>query len=168
MCVIVQGVGGNLLDLVHLSNSYKWLLSESADRFPIGFEEEIQIAAEIVELTTSATGKTIAIKSTLARDGADFFVVLGRFFIRGDLGTDEGQRKFKKDNVTLTVNLPNVIEAEVLCAKPWLSLVEGGADKLGANATVRFSLVCTEWPGECALYVLPRVTLTFVRILLTI
>jgi fatty acid synthase subunit beta len=147
-CLLMQGVGGNLLDLVHLSNSYEWLFSESADRFPIGFEEEIAIAAEIVELTTSATGKTIAIKSTLARDGVAFFVVLGRFFIRGDLGTEVGQRKFKKDDVALTVNLPNVIEAEVLRAKPWLSLVEGGAEKLGADATVRFSLACTEWPAE--------------------
>ena len=72
-CLLMQGVGGNLLDLVHLSNSYEWVPGQSPDRCPIGFDETIVTSARITELTTSATGKTIGILSTLARPNPPAF-----------------------------------------------------------------------------------------------
>jgi fatty acid synthase subunit beta len=72
-------IDGDLLKLVHLSNSFKVLSPGSM----VYAEDKIVTVANVSSVTNTPTGKKIQVKGVLSRDGENLVEVTSAFFVRG-------------------------------------------------------------------------------------
>ncbi|KAI9179811.1 fatty acid synthase alpha subunit Lsd1, partial [Blastocladiella emersonii ATCC 22665] len=109
-------IDGDLLKLVHLSNSFKVLVPGRL----VYAGDKIETQAEVISMTNTPTGKKITVKGTLARDGTALVEVTSAFFVRGAF--DDYHRTFDnvdEEPISLTVRRPQ--DLAVLEAKEYIS-----------------------------------------------
>ncbi|KAI9178750.1 fatty acid synthase alpha subunit Lsd1 [Blastocladiella emersonii ATCC 22665] len=128
-------IDGDLLKLVHLSNSFKVLVPGSL----VYAGDKIETQAEVISMTNTPTGKKITVKGTLARDGTALVEVTSAFFVRGAF--DDYHRTFDnvdEEPISLTVRRPQ--DLAVLEAKEYISFDAASPVPVAVGSTLVFRL----------------------------
>ncbi len=112
-------IDGDILKLVHLSNSFEPVSSE-----PIRVGDVVESEMRILEIENSATGKRIKVEGAVTRDGQPAVKIVSEFFIRGNF-SKEDLVSSKKSSTQKTVALGDEASVMVLQSKPWLTLNDG-------------------------------------------
>ena len=149
--IFPRAIDGDLLKLVHLSNSYRMIpgagLLQEGDR--------ISTSALIKSVVNQPTGKVVEVVGTLRRDGKPVMEVTSSFFYRGNY-TDFENTFQKTVEPTYRMQLKSTKDVALLRSKEWFQLDDEDTKLLGEtlvfetetevtfkNATVFSSVKCT-------------------------
>lgn len=129
-------IDGDILKLVHLSNSFETVSSE-----PIRVGNVVESEMRILEVENSASGKRIKVEGAVTRDGKAAVKIVSEFFIRGNF-SKEALVSNKNYATQKSVALGDEASVLVLQSKPWLKLKNGVS--LQKDDTVSFDLSSEE------------------------
>lgn len=133
MKALIAATGSaDLLRLVHLSNSFK---VTDASR-PLRVGDEVFSKASIESIRISETGKTVAVKGVVVRDGKSVIEVVSAFFFRGRFS--DYSTCFETNSEEYAVQIKSQADASVLLAKDWFEWT--GASPLEAGTTLEFRI----------------------------
>lgn len=133
MKALIAATGSaDLLRLVHLSNSFK--VVEGARPLRVG--DAVSSKASVESIKISETGKTVAVKGTIVRDGKPLIEVVSAFFFRGRF-TDYSTC-FETNSEEYAVQIKTQADASVLLAKEWFEWV--APSPLEAGTTLEFRI----------------------------
>ena len=155
-CLLPKQIDASLLELVHQSNSYRWVLPAGSDkttRQPIEVDEEIHCTARIKEISNTESGKSVNVEALLSRTSSGgkkvpFAVVESAFLFRGKF--TDSQNCFKRFRYSRSIVLHNETEVVILLDKSWISFndpIKAGAHPPGvyAGAELLFELEVREY-----------------------
>eukprot|EP01117_Protostelium_nocturnum_P000846 TRINITY_DN1109_c0_g1_i4.p1 TRINITY_DN1109_c0_g1~~TRINITY_DN1109_c0_g1_i4.p1 ORF type:complete len:3931 (+),score=1672.78 TRINITY_DN1109_c0_g1_i4:607-12399(+) len=124
-------IDGDLLRLVHLSNSFEWIEGSS----PLAVGDVIQNEAKITAITNSESGKTVSVEGTLFREGKIVMRVLSRFLFRGSF--NDYQNTFQDvDRNVVQIKVKEDKDLSILNSKSWIQWKED--PRIGT--TLRFKI----------------------------
>ncbi|CAO1632127.1 unnamed protein product [Parajaminaea phylloscopi] len=133
MKALIAATGSaDLLRLVHLSNSFK--VVDGARPLRVG--DAVSSKASVESIKISETGKTVAVKGTIVRDGKALIEVVSAFFFRGRF-TDYSTC-FETNSEEYAVQIKTQADASVLLAKEWFEWV--ATNPLEAGTTLEFRI----------------------------
>jgi enoyl reductase-like protein/acyl dehydratase len=133
MKALIAATGSaDLLRLVHLSNSFKTV--EGAKPLQVG--DVVSSKASVESIKISETGKTVAVKGWVVRDGKPVTEVVSAFFFRGKFG--DYQNCFETQSEEYAVQIKTQADASVLLAKEWFEWI--AASPLEAGTTLEFRI----------------------------
>jgi fatty acid synthase subunit beta len=124
-------VDGDLLKLVHLSNSFRMLPGAE----PLKEGDEVETTAQVNAVINQDSGKMVEITGTITRDGKPVMEVTSQFLYRGAY-TDYETTFQRKTETPMQVHLASTKDVAVLRSKEWFNMEEG-VDLLGQTLTFR-------------------------------
>ncbi|SEI30838.1 YALIA101S01e08768g1_1 [Yarrowia lipolytica] len=112
--IFPRAIDADILRLVHLSNGFKMM--PGAD--PLQMGDVVSATAKIDTVKNSATGKTVAVRGLLTRDGKPVMEVVSEFFYRGEFS--DFQNTFeRREEVPMQLTLKDAKAVAILCSKEW-------------------------------------------------
>ena len=137
-CLFPKSISGDILSLVHLSNSFSLVDGSSADvtaasscgssDVPLAAGETVTSELCITEVVNGPSGKTVTCEGTLSRSGSEatgapagpWLKLKSSFLFRGAF-TDHALsfRRSSPSGVAFTLSLPDAAAVAVLTSKPW-------------------------------------------------
>ncbi|VEU23428.1 DEKNAAC104691 [Brettanomyces naardenensis] len=133
--IFPKTVDGDILKLVHLSNSYRMLSGAS----PLKAGDKVSSDANIVSVVNGPTGKTVRVVGHIFREGSEVMQVTSSFFYRGYY-TDFENTFEKTVETPMQVTLNTQKDVAVLKSKEWFHC-DGNTDLLGKSLTFRLTSV---------------------------
>jgi fatty acid synthase subunit alpha len=127
-------IDGDLLKLVHLSNSFKMMFGQS----PLRVGDTCQAEGRIASVSNSESGKTVKVKGYVMREGKPVIEVTSAFLYRGRF-LDHHQSFEVVDEEDYAVELKADADVTVLKSKDWLDLSDGTA-QISTGDTIIFRL----------------------------
>lgn len=133
MKALIAATGSaDLLRLVHLSNSFK--IVEGSRPLRVG--DAVSSRASVESIKISETGKTVAVKGTVIREGKAIIEVTSAFFFRGKFS--DYSTCFETNDEEYAVQIKTQADASVLLAKEWFEWV--ASSPLQAGTTLEFRI----------------------------
>ncbi|QPG76258.1 beta subunit of fatty acid synthetase [Brettanomyces nanus] len=131
--IFPKTVDGDILKLVHLSNSYRMLSGAS----PLRAGDKVSSDANIVSVVNGPTGKTVKVVGHIYREGVEMMQVTSGFFYRGQY--TDFENTFKKTVETpVEVTLATQKDVAVLKSKDWFHC-DDDTSLLGKDLTFRLT-----------------------------
>ncbi|RAH54459.1 malonyl CoA-acyl carrier protein transacylase [Aspergillus piperis CBS 112811] len=128
--LFTNGISGNLMKLVHLSNQFRRLGSSN----PIRDGDVLSSRARIRAILNEDSGKVVEVSSLITRDNVDIVEVVSRFMYRGSYTDyDIAFRQTKEPKIDL--QLTSVKDVAVLHSKPWFVPGDRDLDLRGYKLT---------------------------------
>jgi fatty acid synthase subunit beta len=121
-------VQGDLLKLVHLSNSFE-LARHAA---PLAFGDELRAVAGVQSITIEDSGKILEIACKLFRSGDEVMTVTSRFLFRGAF-SDFSCTFSRTVEQPMGMGPLAPLDVEILTSKPWIQLTCPKSELLNAN-----------------------------------
>lgn len=115
-CLFTKDADGDLLQLVHLSNSFTVL----APQKPIRFDNVVKVEAWISAIRWTPSGKVILVSARLSVDQVAVIDCTGEFMYRGRF-EKAGTYYERQDSVTYLMNVENSDTLWVLRDKSWIT-----------------------------------------------
>jgi fatty acid synthase subunit beta len=132
--IFPKDIDGDLLRLVHLSNSFRML--PGAD--PLKKDDVVDTNAQINAVLNQDSGKMVEVCGTISRDGCPIMEVTSQFLYRGTY-TDYENTFQRKVETPMQVHLSSSKDVAVLLSKEWFQLDEDDVDLLNKTITFRLS-----------------------------
>ncbi|RPA81809.1 fatty acid synthase beta subunit dehydratase [Ascobolus immersus RN42] len=125
---------GDLLKLVHLSNSFRMLPGAT----PLRKDDILETRATANAIVNEEAGKMVEVRGLLFRDGAAVMEVVSRFLYRGTY--DDYEHTFRKVvEKPMQVQLAKAKDVSVLRSKPWFILDDQALDLEGKTLIFRLT-----------------------------
>ncbi|KAK9462405.1 acyl transferase domain-containing protein [Lipomyces oligophaga] len=126
-------IDGDLLKLVHLSNSYKMFPGAE----PLKKDDVVTSSAKINSVLNQDSGKMVEVSGIISRDGAPVMEVVSQFLYRGTY-TDYENTFQRKSELPMQMTLKSPKDVAVLRSKDWFQLNDDPhVDLLGQTLTFR-------------------------------
>lgn len=132
--IFPKAIDGDLLRLVHLSNSFRML--PGADHFKKG--DVVTSKAQINAVINQDSGKMVEVCGTISRDGRPVMEVVSQFLYRGTYTDYENTFQRKVDD-PVHVHLTSTKDVAVLRSKEWFHLDDPETDLLNKKVTFHLS-----------------------------
>ena len=134
--LLQEPVQGDLLKLVHLSNSVE--RTPGSGSLQIG--DVVHAEAKVTSICIDGSGKIVEITAKILRDGAEILTLVSRFLFRGSFEDFEStfERKCEPD---VEVELVSTQEVAVLASKQWFQFSAGMVDLIGATLLFRLETI---------------------------
>ncbi|KAI5290298.1 beta subunit of fatty acid synthetase, partial [Ascosphaera aggregata] len=130
--IFPRAIDGDLLKLVHLSNSFRMLPGAE----PIKVGDVLKTSAQINAIINQDSGKMVEVCGTITREGQPVMEVTSQFLYRGTY-TDYENTFQRKEEVPMQVHLTSSKDVAVLQSKEWFRLDNHSVDLLGQTLTFR-------------------------------
>ncbi|KAK9477444.1 acyl transferase domain-containing protein [Lipomyces japonicus] len=127
-------IDGDLLRLVHLSNSFK--MYPGAE--PLKKDDVVRTTAKINAVLNQDSGKTVEVAGTIVRDGEPVMEVISQFFYRGVYNDFENTFQ-RKAELPIQLSLKSQKDVALLKSKEWFQLNDDPHVEL-LNQTLTFRL----------------------------
>lgn len=137
--LFLNAIDADILQLVHLSNSYKRL---SSTHLVDG--DTVETVMRITEIANTPTGQRVTVEGHLARADASAEKIIGlksQFFFRGDRPLPGAFRLYNEEKV---VALAKKETLAILKSKKWISWNDGALEALMVGDRLVFHLESTE------------------------
>ncbi|AMD19951.1 HCL200Cp [Eremothecium sinecaudum] len=128
--IFPNAIDGDLLKLVHLSNSYRMIPGAS----PLQENDVVSSSALIKSCIIQDNGKIVEVVGTVWREGKPVIEVTSSFFYRGNYSDYEKTFKRQKEP-TYIVHVASQKDVAVLKSKDWFHLDDEEIDLLGRTLT---------------------------------
>ena len=125
-------IDGDLLKLVHLSNSFRMLPGAE----PLKKGDVVSSTAQINAVINQDSGKMVEVLGTLKRKGEPFMEVTSQFLYRGTY-TDYENTFQQKHETPMQVHLATSQDVAILKSKEWFVLEDENYDILGQTLIFR-------------------------------
>ncbi|WBW74907.1 fatty acid synthase beta subunit Fas1 [Schizosaccharomyces osmophilus] len=130
--IFPKAIDGDLLRLVHLSNSFRMVGS------PLVEGDKVTTAATITGIVNNDSGKTVTVKGVVYRDNKEVIEVISRFLYRGNFTDFENTFEHTQETpMQLTLATPK--DVAVLQSKSWFQLLDPSQDLSGSVLTFRLN-----------------------------
>lgn len=130
--IFPRTIDGDLLKLVHLSNSFRMLPGAE----PLKKDDEVETTAEINAVINQDSGKMVEVCGTIVREGRPVMEVTSQFLYRGTY-TDFENTFQRKNETPMQLHLATSKEVAVLRSKEWFNFDEPEIELLGQTLTFR-------------------------------
>ena len=130
--IFPHSIDGDLLKLVHLSNSFRMLPGAQ----PLKVGDEVHTSAQINAVINQESGKTVEVMGTITREGKPIMEVTSQFLYRGAY-TDYENTFQRKNETPMQIHLATTKDVAVLRSKEWFHVEESDIDLLGQTLTFR-------------------------------
>lgn len=153
--LLAPSIGGNLLELVHLSHGHEVVESLASRRSPVLEGETVRSQLRVAEVRNDRTGKVVTCEGLLQRHAAGgwrpWLRLRSRFLFRGTFSDHAGTFSSKEHVFDLVVG--DEPTRRVLASKPWFRARAGTADDeaLAAAATTASPSAVPLMPAEGSL-----------------
>ncbi|KAH8805464.1 fatty acid synthase beta subunit dehydratase [Xylogone sp. PMI_703] len=127
-----KAVRGDLLKLVHLSNTYT--ITPGGPKIKVG--QTVDVSADIAAILNQESGKVVSVLATVKVDGKSAMTITSRFFYRGKFSDFENTVE-KKVEEPRQLALKSPVDVAVLKSKSWLHLDDPDVDLLGLQLVFR-------------------------------
>ncbi|KAJ3214628.1 3-oxoacyl-[acyl-carrier-protein] synthase [Dinochytrium kinnereticum] len=112
--ILPKEIDGDLLRLVHLSNEFRTLSDEMIQE-----DDTIDTDATVNAVLISESGKTVAVKATLSKNGKPMMEIISKFLYRGKF-TDYINSFERRIETPVEVVLGSAKDVAVLQSKSWI------------------------------------------------
>jgi fatty acid synthase subunit beta, fungi type len=130
--IFPRTIDGDLLKLVHLSNSFRMLPGAE----PLKKGDEVETTAEINAVINQDSGKMVEVCGTIVREGKPVMEVTSQFLYRGAY-TDFENTFQRKNETPMQLHLATSKDVAVLRSKEWFNFDEPEIELLGQTLTFR-------------------------------
>lgn len=135
--IFPKAVDGDILKLVHLSNSYRMMSGVA----PLQVGDKVSSKADIASITNGPTGKTVKVVGHIYRGSEEVMQVISTFFYRGNY-TDFSTMFKNTVETPVQVKLETEKDVAVLKSKEWFDCTAGmEKELLGKVLTFRLTSV---------------------------
>jgi fatty acid synthase subunit beta len=131
-CLFSNAVNGDLLRLVHLSNTYTMTPRGPA----LKIAQNVDVTADIVAILNQESGKVVSVRATVKVDGRSAMDITSQFFYRGKFDDFENTME-KKSETPRELILKSPVDVAVLKSKGWLQLDDPDVNLLGLRLVFR-------------------------------
>ncbi|KAF2396134.1 beta subunit of fatty acid synthase [Trichodelitschia bisporula] len=125
-------IDGDLLRLVHLSNSFRMLPGAE----PLKKGDVLDTTAQVNAVINQDSGKMVEVCGTITRDGEAVMEVTSQFLYRGDYNDFENTFQ-RKTETPMQLHLSSPKEVAILRSKEWFRLEDPDTDLLHKTLTFR-------------------------------
>jgi fatty acid synthase subunit beta len=132
--VFPKQIDGDLLRLVHLSNSFRMLPGAE----PLQKDDVVETKAQINAVLNQASGKMVEVCGTISRGGRSIMEITSQFLYRGTY-TDFKNTFQRKIETPMQVHLSSPKDVAVLRSKEWFQFDEDEINLLNKTLTFRLS-----------------------------
>ncbi|KAH8145050.1 uncharacterized protein LAJ45_10961 [Morchella importuna] len=132
--IFPRTIDGDLLRLVHLSNSFRMLPGAE----PLQKDDVVDTKAHINSVLNQPSGKMVEVCGTISRGGRPVMEVISQFLYRG-VYTDYENTFQRKVETPMQVTLTSSKDVAVLKSKEWFQLDEPETELLNKTLTFRLS-----------------------------
>lgn len=132
--IFPRTIDGDLLRLVHLSNSFRMLPGAE----PLMKDDVVDTKAHINAVLNQASGKMVEVCGTISREGRPVMEVISQFLYRG-VYTDYENTFQRKVETPMQVTLTSHKDVAVLRSKEWFHLDDPDTELLNKTLTFRLS-----------------------------
>ncbi|KAI5782751.1 acyl transferase domain-containing protein [Geopyxis carbonaria] len=132
--IFPKAIDGDLLRLVHLSNSFRMLPGAE----PFQKDDVVESKAQINAVLNQDSGKMVEVCGTISRDGRPVMEVISQFLYRGTY-TDFENTFQRKVETPMEIHLGSTKDVAVLRSKEWFHLDDPETDLLNKTLTFRLS-----------------------------
>ncbi|KAJ1735055.1 fatty acid synthase alpha subunit Lsd1, partial [Coemansia biformis] len=134
-CLMSPVCDGDLTSLVHLSNEFRVVPGAP----PMGPDQQLSSEAEIVEVTDSASGRTVRVKGHVTRAGEPIVAIDTSFFFRGQAA--DYSRNFRHvHEQPLELEISDMSLLALLRSREWFVPVPGMEPLIAVGTTLHFAL----------------------------
>jgi len=130
--IFPRAIDGDLLKLVHLSNSFRMLPGAE----PLKNGDTVHTTAEVNAVLNQDSGKMVEICGTLTRDGQPIMEVVSQFLYRGNY-TDYENTFQRTTEKPMNLHLNTTRDVAVLRSKEWFQLEREDIELSGQTLTFR-------------------------------
>jgi fatty acid synthase subunit beta len=130
--IFPKAIDGDLLKLVHLSNSFRMLPGVE----PLKKGDTVHTTAEVNAVLNQDSGKMVEVCGTLVRDGQPIMEVVSQFLYRGNY-TDFENTFQRTNEKPMDVHLGTSRDVAVLRSKEWFQLEREDIELAGKTLTFR-------------------------------
>ena len=130
--IFPKAIDGDLLKLVHLSNSFRMLPGAE----PLKKDDVLDTTAQINAVINQDSGKMVEVCGTIKRAGKPVMEVISQFLYRG--AYDDFDKTFqRKDEMPMQVHLASTKDVAVLRSKEWFNMDDPDVTLLNQTLTFR-------------------------------
>ena len=130
--IFPRAVDGDLLRLVHLSNSFRMMPGAT----PLKRGDAVETTARINAVLNQDSGKMVEVCGTIKRQGAAIMEVTSQFLYRGTY--NDFENTFQRKNETpMQLHLASTREVAILQSKEWFRMEESETDLVDKILTFR-------------------------------
>jgi fatty acid synthase subunit beta len=130
--IFPRTIDGDLLKLVHLSNSFRMLPGAE----PLKQGDEVATTAQVNAIINQDSGKMVEVCGTITRAGKAVMEVTSQFLYRGAY-TDFENTFQRKEEVPMQLHLASSKDVAVLRSKEWFNVDGPEVELLGQTLTFR-------------------------------
>ncbi|KAL7270274.1 beta subunit of fatty acid synthetase [Rhizina undulata] len=132
--IFPKAIDGDLLRLVHLSNSFRMLPGAE----PLKKDDVVDTKAQINAVLNQESGKMVEVCGTISREGRPVMEVVSQFLYRG-VYTDYENTFQRKIETPMQVHLATTKDVAVLRSKEWFQFDDSDTELLNKTITFRLS-----------------------------
>ncbi|KAI5795298.1 acyl transferase domain-containing protein [Peziza echinospora] len=132
--IFPKPIDGDLLRLVHLSNSFRMLPGAE----PLKKGDVVDTTAQINAVLNQDSGKMVEVCGTITRDGKPVMEVISQFLYRGTY-TDFENTFQRKVETPMQVHLTSTKDVAALKSREWFSLDDPDTELINKTLTFRLS-----------------------------
>ncbi|KAG9238188.1 fatty acid synthase [Amylocarpus encephaloides] len=133
--LFVPDIQGDLLNLVHLSNSYRMV----PNAVPIVEGDIVTSTARVTAVVNQTSGKMIEVRGRVSKGDFAIIDIESRFFFRGTYNDHEKTFQITEEE-PIQLRLESASDVAVLQAKPWFHVSESALQLLQPQSTLVFHL----------------------------
>ena len=130
--IFLKQIGGNILNLVHLSNSFKRIVDTNV----LEAGDIVSTSSRITAVRIQDAGKVVEVLATITKDGRPVIEVTSQFMYRGKY-TDFDTTFERKVEVPMRVHLSSRKDVEILKSKPWFHPIDPSVVLLDKTLTFK-------------------------------
>ncbi|XPT03480.1 Fatty-acyl-CoA synthase system [Ascochyta lentis] len=132
--LMASEIGGDLLRLLHRSNSFEYVEGTS----PLRIGDEVEINSQVTAVTVSSSGKLVEVSAVILRSSLPVLKVTSSFLIQGRFpAQDKSFRLYEEPELKIAIEtLPLVA---VLKSRSWITWTTETNDLLHKRMVVRLS-----------------------------
>ena len=135
-----ESLGGNLLDLVHLSNDFSTISGVT----PLKVGETVLAISRVTAVINQDSGRMVEVRGAVLRENTPVIEIVSRFLFRGVFKDFNGTFENKVEN-PVEVCLDGPTYVAILTSKPWIQLELEDAETNILNQTLEFRLSTTNY-----------------------
>ena len=134
--IFPRAIDGDLLRLVHLSNSYRMIPGAE----PLKKDDVLNTTAQINAVVNQDSGKMVEVCGTIKRDGQTVMEVVSQFLYRG-IYNDFEKTFQRKEETPMQVHLSSTKDVAVLRSKEWFHMDDSETSLLNQTLTFRLQTI---------------------------
>ncbi|KAL4892835.1 acyl transferase domain-containing protein [Aspergillus ambiguus] len=142
--LITESIDGDLLKLVHLSNSFKYCKGA----LPLRVGDKVTSQSHIQSVTVSEAGKKVTVEAHILREGRPVMVVVSSFLFRGSFKQSTPAFSHISESAW-KIELSSELDESILLHRSWFQLNQGVSSLVGQSLVFNLETHITYKKGGC-------------------